>query len=548
MKKAIKPPGRLELSETQVEELQEKLINNTLSESDRTILLKSLQSMIWLYKMLEHKKMSIKKLVRLFGFKTEKNLFNEGPANQNQEQSPGNDTDKTDKKDPPSAPPPATPASGPKGGGHGKNGKDDYPGAGRVFHKHETLQPGVKCPACLRGNLYEVKAGSFITIKGAPPLAATIHSVQKLRCSGCGIIFTAEAAKDLKKRKYDEASDVTISYLRYGVGVPLNRLSLWQKNLGVPIPASTAWERSECLGSSVYPVYGELMKEAAQGELAFMDDTTNRILDLKKQLKAENAERTGIYTTGIVSKNGDREIHLFMTGNKYAGENLDLMLNDRDKNLPPILTMSDAAAMNNTKMNPKQTSLCMTHGRRGFVDLQKTKEKNDLTYYPIHLIGKIYYFDKLARAAELSSLERLAFHQKKSGPVLKKLRRWFLKCFALNKVEPNSDMGEAIQYMLKYWRGLTEFLRTPGAPISNEIAERLLKRMIMHRKNSISFKSELGAKVGDIILSLIETCRANGKNAFEYLVTLHRNKKSVHENPGKWLPWNYEANLTSVAM
>ena len=161
--------------------------------------------------------MSIKKLVRLFGFKTEKNLFNEGPANQNQEQSPGNDTDKTDKKDPPSAPPPATPASGPKGEGHGRNGKDDYPGAGRVIHKHETLQPGVKCPACLRGNLYEVKAGSFITIKGAPPLAATIHSVQKLRCSGCGIIFTAEAAKDLKKRKYDEASDVTISYLRYGV-------------------------------------------------------------------------------------------------------------------------------------------------------------------------------------------------------------------------------------------------------------------------------------------------------------------------------------------
>jgi hypothetical protein len=113
----------------------------------------------------------------------------------------------------------------------------------------------------------------------------------------------------------------------------------------------------------------------------------------------------------------------------------------------------------------------------------------------------------------------------------------------LKKVEPNDTLGQAIQYMLNHWKGLTEFLRTEGAPIDNTECERLLKRAILHRKNSLFFKTTLGAYVGDIIMSLIQTCISAGKNPYEYLLTLHKNKKLVFKFPEKFLPWNYEENL-----
>ena len=62
---------------------------------------------------------------------------------------------------------------------------------------------------------------------------------------------------------------------------------------------------------------------------------------------------------------------------------------------------------------------------------------------------------------------------------------------------------------------------------------------IMHRKNSLSYKTERGAQVGDLFMSLIHTCRLNAINPFEYLVALARHPTEVARNPDQWLPWTY---------
>jgi hypothetical protein len=94
---------------------------------------------------------------------------------------------------------------------------------------------------------------------------------------------------------------------------------------------------------------------------------------------------------------------------------------------------------------------------------------------------------------------------------------------------------------------LTLFLRQPGAPLDNNICERALKMAILHRKNSLSYKTQNGARVGDLFMSLIHTCRLNGANPFDYLTTLQRHASAVKTNPGQWLPWNYLQTLTSLA-
>jgi hypothetical protein len=83
-------------------------------------------------------------------------------------------------------------------------------------------------------------------------------------------------------------------------------------------------------------------------------------------------------------------------------------------------------------------------------------------------------------------------------------------------------------------------LREAGAPIDNNEAERTLKQFILMRKNSLFFKTEHGAAVGDMLASLIQTCRLNRVNAWDYLVWIIRNKSDARHNPQSFLPWNYK--------
>jgi transposase len=81
-----------------------------------------------------------------------------------------------------------------------------------------------------------------------------------------------------------------------------------------------------------------------------------------------------------------------------------------------------------------------------------------------------------------------------------------------------------------------------GTPIDNNESERALKQFILMRKNSMFFKTEHGAAVGDVLASLIRTCRLNGVNAWAYLVTVIRNRKDARSNPDLYLPWNYKGD------
>ena len=77
-------------------------------------------------------------------------------------------------------------------------------------------------------------------------------------------------------------------------------------------------------------------------------------------------------------------------------------------------------------------------------------------------------------------------------------------------------MGGAINYMLNHWEKLTLFLHKAGAPLDNNICERALKKAIIHRKNSLFFKTPNGARIGDLYMSLIHTCELNGANPLDY--------------------------------
>jgi hypothetical protein len=156
----------------------------------------------------------------------------------------------------------------------------------------------------------------------------------------------------------------------------------------------------------------------------------------------------------------------------------------------------------------------------------------------------IYHNDDLAKG--MTPEERLRFHQEHSGPVVKALKEWLEAQLRDKKVEPNSRLGKAFSYMLDRWERLTRFLEVVGAPLDNNLAERILKLAILHRKNALYYRTERGAWVGDVSMSLIQTARINGENPFEYLTALHRHAARVRERPEEWLPWTYRATLAAI--
>jgi hypothetical protein len=126
---------------------------------------------------------------------------------------------------------------------------------------------------------------------------------------------------------------------------------------------------------------------------------------------------------------------------------------------------------------------------------------------------------------------------------MEKLHAWLHAQFGEKKVEPNSGLGEAIRYLLKHWDRLTLFLRQAGAPLDNNICERALKKAIRHRKNSLFYKTENGAGVGDLFMSLIHTCELNDTNPFDYLTELQKHAAELAQNPAAWMFWNYRQTL-----
>ena len=70
--------------------------------------------------------------------------------------------------------------------------------------------------------------------------------------------------------------------------------------------------------------------------------------------------------------------------------------------------------------------------------------------------------------------------------------------------------------------------------------------MILHRKNALFYKSQNGADVGDLFMSLIHTCELCGANAFDYLAELQRNVAVLASQPRQWMPWNFSDTLAQV--
>lgn len=509
-----------------------------LSEEEYDKLQAAIETLVFLTTELEKKRVSVQRLKQLlFGATTETTQkVMEKLLDEAGQEGPCGDETAADQE----------PEVRPKPKGHGRHGADAYVGAEKVRVPHAQFKPGDACPNCQKGTLYESVAPSrLVRLHGQAPLGATVYELQKLRCHLCGEIFTAEAPPEVGEDKYDAESASMIALLKYGSGLPFNRLERLQGSLGLPLPAATQWDIVAHSASRLAPALEELIRQAAQGQVVHNDDTTMKVLALSDPARdptgSDRSDRKGVFTSGIVSVLDGCRIALFFTGHRHAGENLAAVLKQRAAALDRPIQMCDALSRNMPKELQTVVANCLAHGRRQFVEVAANFP--DECLYVLQILKVVYANDAVAKDQAMSPEQCLAFHQAQSQSKMEELKAWLTAQIEQRKVEPNSSLGAAIGYMLDHWDPLTLFLRQPGAPLDNNICEQALKKAILHRKNAYFYKTENGAHVGDLFMSLIHTCELNGVNPYDYLTELNQHVSELSSHPADWMPWTYQDTL-----
>ena len=294
--------------------------------------------------------------------------------------------------------------------GHGRLPVSMYEAATHIAVQHQSLQVGGCCPHCRSGKLYELKEpAQYLRIFGQPVFAGTCWNCQRLRCSSCGSVHTARAPAEAQGPKFDETAVAMLALSRYSLGLPLNRIERMQQHMRLPVPSSTQWDVLHDNAPAFEPVFAELERQGAQGEVVHNDDTYARLLAFMGERRAKllqaadfpDPERVGMFTTAIVSITNEQSIVLFYTGRKYAGENLAALLEARAEELEPPTLMCDGLDSRNLPAgHAVDASSCIAHARRGIVD-QVVNFPRECRHV-LDELRKVYRVDAECKKARLS--------------------------------------------------------------------------------------------------------------------------------------------------
>jgi len=403
-----------------------------------------------------------------------------------------------------------------------------------VHHPLVEVKKGGRCPCCEIGTISKQAPTELLRITGHSPYSAVNHVQERGRCNACGEYFKAPLPEDVladggenQMHGYTARSFMVLS--KYFMGAPFFRQQSLQACLGVPIAASTVFDQCAKVAEDATPAFEELIELAANAVHFHTDDTPHHILDQKEVFKPQRKtqkleKRTGTFASGLIATTQcGHDIVVFQTNIGHAGEWLDQVLLKRDVSLPKPIVMFDALSRNRPSRVAAIETLCNTHARREYADV--------LAHFRQEVSEILHLYN------------RLAYHRTHSLPVMEKIRSWGQAKLAGGEVEANSGLGKAIQYFLNHYTGLIGFCTHEGAKLDNNRMEAQLKLIVRGRKNFSFYKTQAGALVSDVATSLIATCICADENPFEYLTALQRYSARVKADPGRWLPWNYRANL-----
>jgi transposase len=180
---------------------------------------------------------------------------------------------------------------------------------------------------------------------------------------------------------------------------------------------------------------------------------------------------------------------------------------------------------------------CLAHSRRKFFDLH-VSNKSTIAAQALLYIGQLYDVEREVKT--LTPAERLAIRQVKSKPLADALQQWML--LQRRQITDGSATAKALDYSLKRWTALTQFLDNGQLPIDNNWIENQIRPIAIGRNNWLFAGSLRAGQRAAAVMSLIQSSKLNGHDPYAYLkdvlarLPTHKNNQIEELLPHRWQP------------
>lgn len=403
--------------------------------------------------------------------------------------------------------------------------------------KHHTLEgEGLYCSDC-HSLLKEIGASCarqelvFIPAQ----LKRIDHIQHSYKCEKCSQenasdrIIKAPVSKAPLAHSLGSASIIAHTiYQKYVLKVPAYRQENDWKQIGLPITRKeiTNWQIKVC-DYYLQSIYDLLKQKLIKQDILHADETPYNVIE-------SDSSKT-YYWTFLSGKHNEQGITLYHHGSRKGQEAIDFL-----NGFKGYLHCDQYQAY---KMLDNVTLVgCWAHLRRKFVDASPNSPDNEsIAQKAIAFVDQMF---RLERSFEhLSTKERFEERQKQLKPMIDSFFTWCHK--HQSKVLKNSKLGTAFAYSLGHEEAFRNVLKDGNLVLSNNMAERSIKSIVMGRKNWLFSTSYHGAKSVAIIMSILETAKRHKLNTEKYLTYLLEklpNKESLADltQLEAFLPWSKE--------
>jgi transposase len=156
-------------------------------------------------------------------------------------------------------------------------------------------------------------------------------------------------------------------------------------------------------------------------------------------------------------------------------------------------------------------ALCWAHLRRRFYQ-RAVAEASPIANEALQHIAALYRIEADIRGCAPDT--RRAVRQERSRPLLTELEPWLRERLTL--LSRKSKLAQAIRYGFSHWDGLARFLDDGQIEIDSNTVEQSIRPLALNRENALFAGSDGGGENWAIIAWLIETCKLNGVDPYEY--------------------------------
>jgi len=158
-----------------------------------------------------------------------------------------------------------------------------------------------------------------------------------------------------------------------------------------------------------------------------------------------------------------------------------------------------------------ELAFCWAHQRREFIELKtKYPELSGWAEEWIERIGSLYHINN----------ERIKYNRQDSlfREYDQKLREKLDEVYSLINREYSHPAQAAIMNSMKeHWKGLTLFVDSPEIPMDNNLAERMIRPMVLGRKNYWGNHALWAGQLTAAMFSVIQTCLMHSISPRAYL-------------------------------